>query len=336
VLSDLNKLRLILDVNEEYIYKLFPERENNYYAKSVKSIIPFKNYNYANDAVNILISNLTLPDSTKYYGINIANYTAGRLEYRYIGGKDYEYKTDSILKLLDYFILLTYNNLDREIEQENIDKLFDYLNDNINMFKNFTKFENFIAEFPTISLEVDKKTDYILINSYYNNMYDKLYDLIRNCKDLINCTINYDTERRIYEVVDANVHGIYQIDGIDFINCNITNGFFNSCNFIDSEVKNSHIEKSNLLSEVFNCKLTDCKVEDGSIIRNCYFYGGVLNGIMKSGVFRSGKVGETGVIESEVSIVNDEQNYFNTKTGDNDKKGKEEVKPYNNKNILKF
>ena len=36
-----------------------------------------------------------------------------------------------------------------------MDELKEYLSDNINQFKNFTKLDNFIAEFPSISLQVD-------------------------------------------------------------------------------------------------------------------------------------------------------------------------------------
>ena len=56
-LDHLNKLKLILEIDEEMVYKYFPTRKNNFYAKSVKKIIPFKDYSYANTATNLLILN---------------------------------------------------------------------------------------------------------------------------------------------------------------------------------------------------------------------------------------------------------------------------------------
>jgi hypothetical protein len=53
---DLVPIKLLLDVDEDKIYELFPERENNYYAKSVKQIIPFKGYTQTTDSVVYAIS----------------------------------------------------------------------------------------------------------------------------------------------------------------------------------------------------------------------------------------------------------------------------------------
>ena len=42
-LNDLNILKLILNTNEEEIYKTYPTRKGNVYAKSIKKIIPAPN-----------------------------------------------------------------------------------------------------------------------------------------------------------------------------------------------------------------------------------------------------------------------------------------------------
>ena len=39
VLDLLNPLKIILKIDEDFIYSFFPDRENNFYAKSVKKII---------------------------------------------------------------------------------------------------------------------------------------------------------------------------------------------------------------------------------------------------------------------------------------------------------
>ena len=83
---------------------------------------------------------LTLP-KTKYYGVNIKNYTKGWLEYRYIGGTDYQFKTKEIIDLMDYFVLLTWNNLDKEMTEDDNELLLDYLTDNISNFKKFNDLE---------------------------------------------------------------------------------------------------------------------------------------------------------------------------------------------------
>ena len=91
-LNDLNILKLILNTDEEEIYRFFPSRKNNIYAKSIKNIIPYKEYDFFNIPIDTIKNNLILPDN-KYFGINFLhinnNKETQRLEYRYIGGKDY-------------------------------------------------------------------------------------------------------------------------------------------------------------------------------------------------------------------------------------------------------
>ena len=129
VLDNLNQLKLILETDEDHIYNYFPERKNNIYAKSVKTLIPFKEFNFSTNALDIVQTNIQLPD-TKYYGINFKpaeniETTGQRLEWRYIGGLNYHKKTADILSLMDYFISLTWNCLDEKLDEEDQEKLQD-------------------------------------------------------------------------------------------------------------------------------------------------------------------------------------------------------------------
>ena len=311
-LNDLNPLKLILDIDEDLVFKHFPHRENNFYSKSVKKLIPFKSYTFSDDALNIVISNLELPD-TKYYGINIKNYTEGRLEFRYIGGTDYQYKTNEIIELMDYFILLTWNCIDAELDKDDRQKLLDYLSENISNFKKFRSYEDFIGEFPSIRIEVDRLNTFSTVKSYYDKIYEKLFDILTNTYNLRNAIINYDTERMKLEIVDTYVKGIFDLKNLEFIDCQIFEGTYYKSLFDDCDIKNSHIENCKIQdSEVFNCKLTNCDVDEGTTLEKVYFYGGYLNGHMESGIFRGGVIGPDAVIGDGVKMVTDDDNYFGT------------------------
>ena len=309
VLDKLNKLKLILNVDENIIYKYFPERENNFYAKSVKKIIPFKSYDFSNNAAEILINSLELPD-TKYYGINLLNIFEGRLEFRYIGGEKYETKINEILNLMDYFIYLTWSSID-DLNEEDMKKLKKYLSKNINQFKNFSKLNNFIAQFPSIVLQVDMKSDLIILKTYYEQFYDKLYDIITNIYNLNNCIINYDTETQHIEIIDATFKTIFDIKKVTFIDCIIDGGAFSNCTFVNSEIKNSHLNNCTIeMCDIYNTKVESSKVGSGTILHNCYVYNTLLDGEMKGGIFRSGKLGENAIIDSDVKIITGNNNYF--------------------------
>jgi len=63
---------------------------------------------------------------------------------------------------------------------------------------------------------------------------------------------------------------------------------------------------------VENSKVLNCRVE-GSGLTGCYFMNGYLNGDMFGGVFRSGKLGPYATMDSDVKVVADSDNFFDTR-----------------------
>jgi hypothetical protein len=309
-INNLNPLKIILNIDEDKIYNLFPNRKDNFYAMSVKNMIPFKDFDFIGSAAHIIENNIELPD-TKYRGININKIREGRIEFRYIGGVGYHLEVSKILELLDYFILISWSSIDKSITKEDRKLLLNYLNKNINNFKKFKKVENFIAEFPSIQLEIDKNDEIVIVKTYYSEIYDEIYELISNIYNLNNCIINYDTSDRKIEIIDADFKAILDIENVKFINCIINSGRFKNCDFVSSEIKNVHLHNCDIKdSDIFNSKIENCIIDQTSIIKESYFYGGLLNGFMESGVFRAGKIGDYGEIDKNVKIITDSENYF--------------------------
>jgi len=317
---DINKLKMILEIDEDLVYKYFPNRKNNFYSKSIKKLIPFKGYNYSTDAVNLTLNNFSLPDDTKYYGVNLKEAFNGRLEFRYIGGKDYQHKTREIIELMDYFISLSWNSITEDLSEENIDNLRKYLDENINIFKNFARLENFVAEFPTIQLEVDKNDSYLIIKSQYGQIQEKLYDIIRNIYDLNSCIINYDTNENKVEIVDATFETIFTLKNINIIDSNVVGGEYIKVDMNNVDVKNAHLSGCKLSNvDLFNCKLENCDTDETCELKECYFSGGLMNSNFVSGVMRGGVVGEMGELLDGVDIITDSDSYFSS-NDDNDEK----------------
>ncbi len=314
-LNDLNILKLILNTDENEIYRMYPSRKDNVYAKSVKKLIPYKEYDFFNIPISVVKNNLKMPND-KYYGINFLHINndkkSQRLELRYIGGKDYEKNLGNLIYFMDRFIITVFDSIDTDFNSEDVNKLEEYLETNISLFKNFSKYDNFIVDFPTIHVQIDQSGAYDLVAAYYPSIYTKLYNIVDSTADLKECIINYVTSTQTMEVVDAKLKSTSTIKGYDLINCKCE-GIFENCVFIGCEVDNSQIAKSKTIqSSIENSKVLNCKVES-SDLNNCYFMEGYLNGDMFGGVFRSGKLGPYATLDSEVKVVTDDRNFFDTK-----------------------
>ena len=321
-LNDLNILKLILNTDEEEIYRNYPSRKNNVYAKTIKKIVPFKEYDFFNIPISVVKNNMRLPGD-KYYGVNFLHINnerdSQRLEFRYIGGKDYEKNLGQLIYFLERFIILTHDTIDTDFSSEDVNKLEEYLEDSISTFKNLSKYDNFIVDFPTIQLQIDQDGNYDVVSAYYTKIYNKLFNLIDGTEDLKECIVNYVTTTQTMEIIDATLKSTSTIKGYDLVNC-ICEGIFEDCLFAASEINNSQLVKSRLFhSDAKDTKVLNCKV-DGSSLTNCYFMDGYLNGDMFGGVYRSGKLGPYATMDADVKIVTDNDNFFDT-TYDEETKG---------------
>ena len=334
-LNDLNILKLILNTDEDEIYRFYPSRKGNIYAKSVKTIIPYKEYDFFNIPISTVKNSLRLPGD-KYFGVNFLHINndkkSQRLEYRYIGGKDYEKNIGNLVYFMDRFVLDVFNSIDVPFNQTDANKLEEYLEANIGKYKNFSKYDNFIVEYPKIQIQVDQNYMYELVSAYFSRFYPQLFALIEGTDGLTDCIVNFVTSTQTLEVVDAKVKAILTLKDIEFVNCEILDGIFEECRFWGSRVDNSQISKSKLDNcDIKNCKILSCRVEQSGL-ENCYFMNGFLNGNMDGGVFRSGELGPFATISPETKVVSSSDNFFDTRfesdLGKGDKKGIIDVKDF--------
>jgi hypothetical protein len=331
-LNDLNILKLILNTDEDEIYRFYPSRKDNIYAKSVKKIIPYKEFDFFNIPIDSVKNMVRIP-SDKYFGINFSNINKSkekqRIEYRYIGGKDYEKNVGNIIYFLDRFVLDTHNSIDVGFNSSDADKLEKYLESNINKLKSFSKYENFLVEYPKISIQIDQNNMYELVNSYFTRFYKKIWDFIDSCDDIGDCIINYVTSTQTLEIVDSNLKLNSTIKGINLINCTISSGIIENSSLYGCEITNSHIANSKIEnSNISNSKVFQTRVEF-SELKNCYFEGGVMNSDMVGGVWRSGELGPFASLSPDTKIVDDFNNFFDTKFDSNvDKDTKGIIKAY--------
>jgi hypothetical protein len=144
--------------------------------------------------------------------------------------------------------------------------------------------------------------------------------LIDNTEGLKECIVNYVTSTQTLEIVDATIRTTSTLKNLDMVNCNLE-GVFEDCLFLGCEIRKSQCVKSKLIqSDADDSKILNCKVDQSSLT-DCYFMEGILNGDMFGGVFRSGKLGPFATMDSEVKVVTDNNNFFDTKYDDEEGKG---------------
>ena len=304
-MKDLNTIKLILNFNEDFVYEKFPDRRNNIYARSVKWVVPFEDWDDSEVALNSIIQCVQIPDDTKYYGINLQKKWDGYLEFRYIGGESYQNKTDDILSLMDYFIIQTRSSIQAELLPEDNIKLLSYLEDNINWFKQYKTYDDFLANIDGIRIEVDENGEYETISMSWDKFKNKLFEIIKSCDNIKDAVINYNSTSNRVEIVGAIISNIHYLKGVDFVDCQITECTLYNCDVVDTDIDGGHIYNTKIYeSKLSNCKLNNCDALEWSELYKCMFDGGILDCIMKDGVFRSGQIMENADIDISVKMAN--------------------------------
>ena len=306
LIPQLQIAKFILDFDEQKIYKVFPQRAESVYARSIKNIRPNKVMFFSPGLEEFSRATLTLPADEKYYGVNFLKAEKGYLEYRYMGGQDYQKKTRKILELIDYFILHLYNSL-------NFNGVFSE-NDRIKyrsmmerqqlIYKSFIKYGEFKKNFPEIEVSVDLQSDDQTLQALWNNIREKLFELVVSGA-MKKGKFNYDTEVGRFQLRETKLNNCKASD-IEFIDCEIQ-GIFSRSWFYNCEVKNSRVEHSQAMKEnVFNfCKIADTPLHITNICNDCFIENKrhVINCEVNKGVIRNGEIGKLAKISKETMIV---------------------------------
>lgn len=130
-MDDVNLLKLMLFMEENSVWKFFKDRKNNEYTESIKRIVA--------DAINAGKNDIPLNDLrrinnyfkfnlTKFFGVNLEHFPQ-RIEFRYLGGKDYHRKEKEVIHEIAKFAFNLKLAADPSFKRkEYIRKLYSMLN----------------------------------------------------------------------------------------------------------------------------------------------------------------------------------------------------------------
>lgn len=301
----MDRLKFCLNFDEDFVYKKFPNRIDNVYAQSIKLIYPNNKFSFE-DNVKMISYNSYKTPSSKYYGVNFIKQSKNYLEFRYIGGVDYEKKTSSILELIDHFCLSIYNVLENpEYTDSDLYQLNNILKKQKKIVNKFTNFEEFIISYPKIKMMVDLNGNPEIIKTRWNQLKDKLYELIIFCK-MEQGYLNYDSEVGKYQIKNAILKDCNEIYDWELTNCEV-DGLFYNCDFYDCTIKNSQLNDCDLIrgNLVDNSKILNTPIKFNNMITNSYIDNKniMVNGKIINSIIRNGNINQLAVIDDKTLII---------------------------------
>lgn len=230
-LFELNIIKFILSYDEELIYALFPNRRNNVYTKSIKNIHRINPFINIEDSVENLL-NYSFP-KTKYYGVNFSKLEKNYLEFRYLGGSNYETRFEDIMKIIDYTFITLYNTLKNNstLSKSELRQLLDMNSKIATIAQCFNDPDNFQRMFPKINITVNLSDSMSVIKTYWHSFKYVLFDILYK-NNVEKADINYDSELGKYQIANARITDAY-LNGYEIINCELS-GVLTKCWIYDS------------------------------------------------------------------------------------------------------
>jgi hypothetical protein len=307
-IENLDKLKFILGIDENFIYSKFGNRSNNVYANTVKRIVPVNRFSMLENISYIDPKLFKVPDE-KYYGVNFTKAPMGYLEFRYLGGKDYQKKIEPIREVMDYLILYLYDivtNRKPGYSREDMDRLKSMMKDYANVVKCFSRPELFLRYYPDFKIFVDLKGFDGNLRTYFPAIRDKIFDLVIE-GGITDCFFNYDTSTGRFQLKSARSRNSFEIYDFDLLDCDIKGSYIKKCNIYDSKINKSNLEDCYLVrgTDVVNSKVEACSIEPTNKLKDCYINceQKTVNCEVEGGVLRAGIVGEYAQISDTTKKV---------------------------------
>jgi len=302
-ISKMNSLKFILDFDEAQVFKFFPQRENSAYAKSIKFVIPKDDVSFF-DGKYINQQNFIYPDS-KYYGINFEKRHKNYLEFRYVGGKDWQKKTSIILHLIDRFLVQLWNSTEStQFSQLNAIELKRIISKNQKIIDARRDWSSISKNFKDSSLTVDLSDDPKIVSLYWTNIKDRVVKLFTH-GGFSKGHINYDSDSGKVQVQNGRFEYCVDLEGYEFVNC-FLRGELRYCDFFSCQVEGSDIDSCNFYagSQITSSKLKSSYVHRSSVADDCYVYGaGAFKGTMNGGIFREGGYSKKATVFNQTEII---------------------------------
>lgn len=302
-IQNLNRIKMCLDFDEEFVYQRFPNRRNNVYARTIKTFYPTFDYILP---TNIHPNNFLTP-ATKYFGVNFLKQEKNYLEFRYLGGEGYEKKFKEILECSQHFIKSLYNVLnDPFLSEKNIKEFEKIVKPICDISESVNNFDRFIFNYPKILLLVDLENNFQKIKTFFHSVFKKyILEFILN-GGLKEGIINYDSSYGKIQIKDAKLKNIVKSEDIEFFDCDIDGALVDHNLYYKCKIKNGIIGKSIFNScDIKGCKINKVESNYLTTFDDCYIENKKLeySGYFKNSIIRYDKPDQISKLENCLFIA---------------------------------
>jgi len=303
---DTNKL--ILKIDESYIYDRFAFQEDSPYCISSKQLTPMSETVYTQDMVKNINYVIGTPKEN-YYGINFKNYDKGILEFNYIGGLDYAEKQKEILEVVNYYVLKTYQSINEDgYNEEEIKELEKLTNEFYKIQDAYYDMNSFNKLFPNIKVLVNARLDEQLIKTFWPKIRNVLFETVINNK-MVKGEFNYDADISVFQLRNAYIKSS-TLNNFDLVKCDIQ-GIVKNCNFIVCEVDNARLYNSKIVksNKIHGSYLHRVTIDNENSIENCFVENNneMLNCNIKSSIIKFAGIGKLARLDESSTIIDREE-----------------------------
>ena len=305
MILNLDLLKFCLDFDENLIYKYFPERRNNVYAQSIKNIIPNNPFIFSSELNTIDKSSFILPN-TKYFGINFQKRQKNYLEFRYLGGANYEKRIKQTLDLIDHFMFSIYDSYkEKDFSEKDKIELNKIIKKHNKIVQSFSDYKLFRYNFPNIKLFYDLKDDNNILETFYMSVLrQELYNLIV-FNHMEKGMVNYDSDLSRVQIKDSELINCTKLDNYEIINSKVI-GIATKSDFYKCEIESSNLEDCNINygTYVKTTKMINTNISEKTNLIDCYIENRnkEINGNLKNCIIRYGSVGTNANLENTILL----------------------------------
>lgn len=303
-ISNMDVCKLLLKLNENFIYERFKEMKDNPFVLSIKKLVPYNmNINVSN-IVNVR-NQFKFPIGD-YYGIDLSEQTKGELKFNYIGGPKYSEKVKEIYELLEYFIITTYQCLnENEYSNNEIDEL-NKLTEEYRIFRKcYFNINKFFESYKDFKILIDLKDNEKLIETQWFQIRDVILNLILE-NNVKKCLFNWNTDEGLFELKNADIkNGV--IKDLYIVDSKLS-GIIENCRLWSSKVENSRIKNTILVggNKINNSILEKTRADRENKINESYIInsGEIINCEVNNSVIKNAGIGNLAKLDEDCLVIN--------------------------------